>query len=203
MAFNDERGSISIRGERGGSANELIAYLQHMQSAYNRIYLFENFVLDSYFDPKSRRYRRHFSLGREGWLSSVDLITIYLPDELIRPEDQLDIPHIRINSPGVWEFLGSLNPLQQIREYLNDRHRRRQDREYREKSERDKLILENEILRWQIFERQNSAWQERIRLLKEIGLSNDEIQSLVWVNMGLPLSALGTHQDSGLISIVD
>ena len=31
-------------------------------------------------------------------------------------------------SPGFWEFLGSLNPLEVIRRYLNDRHERAKDR---------------------------------------------------------------------------
>lgn len=199
MAFNSERGSIYIRGERGATANELVAYLGDMENAYKRIYLFYNFAIDPFLDPRSRRYRHHYPFWQEYGLSLLNLTTTRISDELIRPEDQLEVPRIQINSPGIWEFLGSLNPLQQIREYLNDRHRRRQDREYRESAEREKLLLDNEILRWQILERENSLWRERVGLLRDIGFSNDEIQSLVWANMGLPLSALGKHQDSGLI----
>jgi hypothetical protein len=55
--------------------------------------------------------------------------------EAVPPYARLVLEHVRIESPGFWEFVASLNPLQQIREYLNDRHRRRQDGEFRDASE--------------------------------------------------------------------
>jgi len=61
------------------------------------------------------------------------------------PKDLLEIASFSIHSPGFWEVLGGLNPLQQIREYLNDRHKRRQDREFREAAEKKKLEIENEL----------------------------------------------------------
>src|SRR5208283_3018379 len=42
---------------------------------------------------------------------------------------------VEINSPGFWEFLGSVSPLEIMRNYLNDRHERRKDREYLESAE--------------------------------------------------------------------
>lgn len=203
MAFENNRGTLIIIGERGGSVSEIAEYLRDLENAYNRIFLFQNFALDSFFDPRSRRSRLHFPFWQEFGLSLMSLHRAQLPIDLILPEDQLILQRVRIESPGLWEFLGSLNPLQQIREYLNDRHRRRQDREYREQSEREKLILENELLRRQILERENSIWREQIALLREIGFSNDEIQSLYWANMGLPLVQLGRHQDTQLISVAD
>lgn len=55
-----------------------------------------------------------------------------LTADTVLPEHRLVIKSIRIESPGFWEVFASLNPLQQIREYLNDRHKRKQDREFRE-----------------------------------------------------------------------
>ena len=75
------------------------------------------------------------------------------------PDYRLEIRRIQINSPGFWEFLGALNPLQQIREYLNDRHRRRQDHKYREQAERERLMLENEMIRRQIWEKENTIFK--------------------------------------------
>lgn len=203
MAFDNERGRLIILSGRGGSVSEIAAFLHDLENAYNRIFLFQNFALDSYLDPRSRRFRLHAPFWHEVGLPLMTLHRTQLPTDLILPEDQLLLGRVRVESPGLWEFLGSLNPLQQIREYLNDRHRRRQDREYREQSEREKLILENELLRRQIFERENSIWRDQINLLKEMGFSNDEIQSLYWANMGLPLVQLGRHQDTQLISVAE
>ena len=96
--------------------------------------------------------------------------------------------------------MGALNPLQQIREFLNDRHKRRQDKEFREAAERDRLRLENELVqRRQVWEKDNSILKDRISVLKEVGYSDLEIRQLVWSHVGRPLAALGKHQDSGLI----
>ena len=73
-------------------------------------------------------------------LSEEMLVPVATP-----PKDLLEIASISIHSPGFWEVLGGLNPLQQIREYLNDRHKRRQDREFREAAEKKKLEIENEL----------------------------------------------------------
>jgi len=115
------------------------------------------------------------------------------------PDYRLEIKRIQIESPGFWEFLGALNPLQQIREYLNDRHRRRQDREYREQAERERLILENEMIRRQIWEKDNAILRERIEILRIIGFTDEEIRWLIWHYVSQPLIGLGKHQDSGLI----
>src|SRR5690606_29760866 len=82
----------------------------------------------------------------------------------IPPQDRLVLNRVRIESPGFWEFLGSLNPLLHIREYLNDRHRRRQDQEYREASEKKRLELENELLQAQIEREFNTVLKERIEI---------------------------------------
>jgi hypothetical protein len=123
-----------------------------------------------------------------------------LTPDTILPEDRLVVTRVRIESPGFWEVVASLNPLQQIREYLNDRHKRRQDKEFREAAEREKLLLENELIQRQIWERENPVLAERIKLLREIGFSDDEIRQLVWAKVGVPLAQLGRHQDTGLHS---
>lgn len=119
--------------------------------------------------------------------------------ETIPPQARLVLEHIRIESPGFWEFVASLNPLQQIREYLNDRHRRRQDRDFREAAERERLALENELIRRQIAEKDNSILRERIAILREIGYTDEEIDRLIWSSIGGPMARLGRHQDKRLI----
>jgi hypothetical protein len=122
-----------------------------------------------------------------------------LTPDTVLPEHRLFIRSVRIESPGFWEVVASLNPLQQLREYLNDRHKRRQDKEYREAAERDRLILENELIQRHVWEKENSVLGERIKLLKDMGLSDQEIRQLVWAQVGKPLAQLGRHQDSRLI----
>ena len=106
---------------------------------------------------------------------------------------------MKLESPGFWEFLGALNPLHQIREYLNDRHKRRQDKEYREQAESERLALENDLIQRQIWEKENSILRDRISVMGDLGLSEEEIRRLVWTNVSSPLIELGSHQDNRMI----
>lgn len=197
MPQENETPTLRLLTSRGGSVAEITIFLQDLESSYNKLYLF-NTAMD-YFDLDNPRFRRRYFPWDEFGLPGFRFSVSEMSSESILPEDRLTIRQIQVASPGFWEFLGSLNPLQQIREYLNDRHKRRQDREYREKSEAEKLALENELIQKQILEKENSILHDRIRIMKEIGLSNKEIRSLIWGNVGRPLIALSKHQDTGLI----
>jgi len=198
MAPEIETGKIRIFAIRSGTVEEIVQYLRDLQVAYDRIYLFENIVLGA-FDPKNLRFSRrlYFDYGIHPTPSFLEFRD--LSADFILPQHRLTISSIDIGSPGVWEFLAALNPLLQIREYLNDRHHRRQDLEYREQAERNKLILENELIQRQILEKDNSIIRERISIMRDIGYSDEEIQGVVWQNIGLPLVNLGKHQDTLLI----
>lgn len=63
----------------------------------------------------------------------------------ILPSEELVIDKVSFNSPGFWEVIGALNPLTQIREYINDRHNRKKDKQFWE-TELSKNILENQKL---------------------------------------------------------
>lgn len=103
--------------------------------------------------------------------------------------------------PGFSEFLGQLNPLLRLREYLNDRHRRRQDRDFREQAEQERLTLENQILeRHRLRERDNALWRERFELLRDMGYTDDDLRILIWKTAGAlgKTGALpGRHDDRG------
>jgi hypothetical protein len=207
MADEIQIGSLRIFTKRAGTVAEIVGLLQDVEAAYNRIFLFFSFV--DFFGDEERFFRwRHWREWRElrlpppFWAPFVGFPQIEFL-EAILPEYKLEVKRIQIESPGFWEFLGALNPLQQIREYLNDRHKRRQDREYREQAERERLLLENELIRRQIWEKENSVFRERISVLREIGFSDDEIRRLIWVYVSQPLIALGKHQDAGLIENAD
>ena len=200
MGENEKTGKLMVRANRLGTTAEITTFLNDFESAYVALYLFYFYSLGG-----GRKHLRHIPLGV--------LIDIGFPfptaplrqakSEAILPEHQLTLSRISIKSPGFWEFLGSLNPLQQIREYLNDRHSRKKDQEFRNDAERERLRLENELLQRQIAESDNSILKERISLLRELGYSDQEIRQIVWTNIGNPLAQLGRHQDTGLIENVD
>ncbi len=55
----------------------------------------------------------------------------------------LVVSRVVLSSPGFWEFMGSLNPLEVLRQYLSDRHERRKDDKYRSPAEAERLAIEN------------------------------------------------------------
>ncbi len=191
-------GFVKILSSRGGSVNEVTRFLHDVEMVYNALYLFENIYLER-FNFQSKHFRRGYQYYYEFGVNVGPYAFDKLNENLILPQNRLLINSIRIESPGFWEFLGALNPLLQIREYLNDRHRRRQDREYREVSERERLVLENELIQRQILEKDNSIIRDRINIMRDLGYSNEDIQRIIWANIGMPLVELGKHQDTALI----
>jgi len=101
-------------------------------------------------------------------------------EKIILPNDRLVISKVNIQSPGFWEFLGGLNPLQQIREYIKDRQ-------------------EEELGDLSIEEKRNNIINQRIDMLKKLGYSDIEIRQLVTAMVITPLKELDKHQDNGQI----
>lgn len=191
-------GRLTILGDRGGTIAEITQFLTDLEGAYLALYAFDH--------PWFPRYTKRY-LPPELWMELAFPFPgfgrpLYVPTnpDLLPPSVRLTLERVRIESPGFWEFLASLNPLQQIREYLNDRHRRRQDKDFREASEKERLQLENELIRRQIVEKDNGILRDRIAVLREAGYSDEDIQRLIWATVGTPLVRLGRHQDTRLIS---
>jgi hypothetical protein len=135
----DKAGKLTILAERGGTIGEVTRFLSDLESAYDALYLFE----------RSWRPERIWrQLPPEIWWELGYPVSLahrrgrlrFIGDS-VPPRSKLTLERVRIESPGFWEFAASLNPLQQIREYLNDRHRRRQDKEFREAAEKERLAL--------------------------------------------------------------
>jgi hypothetical protein len=106
--------------------------------------------------------------------------------------EQLVLASVKLASPGVWEFLGSLNPLEQVRKYLQDRHERKKDAKYREAAEERRMHLENQI-------RENQVLSERISMMRDLGATDRDLAPLLNRLLYQPLSALDRHQDQGVI----
>jgi len=88
--------------------------------------------------------------------------------------------------------LGTLNPLEVLRKYLNDCDERRKDHEYRDSAEKRRLVLENLSL-------ENRVISERVRLAKEIGATDSDLAPLLNELIYKPLVALDRYQDKGVI----
>ena len=79
-----------------------------------------------------------------------------------------------------------------IRQYLNDRHERRRDREYRDAAEARRLELENRLL-------ENRVISERIEIARSLGAGDSDLAPLLTELVHRPLRALNGAQDEGLI----
>jgi hypothetical protein len=177
---------IRIHAEKLGDIRKVTQYLQTIEKVYNHLYTMHFIVEDA--------TRRHSELNKGSWRekSIRTIISGKRPDEIVLPEDHLQVSSIIINSPGFWEFLGSLNPLEVLRKYLCDRHERLKDQTYRNRIEEEKGELENEKLRMQVVE-------EKVNLLRKLGVPEDKIRNAVFKHVIRPLSMLDDFQDKRMI----
>jgi hypothetical protein len=133
-------------------------FLATMEYVYENVYAFD-LILDE-------AKRRHDEIQETTWRPTrrrqIRLRSVRRPPTIVLPEDKLRLERIRFESPGFWEFLGALNSLEVIRQYLQDRHERQRDRQYRSAAEAERLALENEQLRTAIV-------RERLEILRGIG----------------------------------
>lgn len=129
------------------------------------------------------------------WASAV-ASQFSLTRSAYEPETPLVVSRVALRSPGFWEFMGSLNPLEVTRRYLNDRHERKKDRDYRSPAEAERLALENALLGLDVLERLGQLDREHDFRTGEAELLRRHIVGTVRE----PLRRLGELDDLGLIS---
>ena len=83
-----------------------------------------------------------------------------------------------------------------IRQYLNDRHERKKDKEYRNENEKRRQELENSLL-------ENKVVKERIEMAKSIGATDQELTPLLNELVYKPLRRLDGPQDRGAIETAE
>jgi hypothetical protein len=188
-------GRLRIHGQGGVDIQLVTSYLSDLKLAYDSLLAFET-IMD---DLGSREHRpRGFVLFddsfrllpfRSGgnWLPSSNEVANFVPSS-----ERLILSSVRLESPGFWEFIGSLNPLEVIRKSLNDRHERRKDRQYKEAAERRRLTLENALLETKVL-------SQRIRIAKNLGATDRDLAPLLNQLVFQPLRTVGRHQSEGLI----
>lgn len=113
--------------------------------------------------------------GFFGWVGEV------AEDDWLEGQDleNLRVGQVRLTSPGFWVFGGNGKLLEAIRQILADRHSRRQDREYREPAEEEKLSLENERARLENMLLAQNVVKGDIAILRKAGKSPEEIAARV------------------------
>ena len=162
-----EQSRLRVHGEGDVEVELVAAFLSDLEHAYDSALLFDAtidgmrraardfpfprypFALDFGWPPGRRGVRR-----TRDWPPTPEEVASFVPRS-----EQLVLSAVSLASPGFWEFLGTLNPLEILRKYLNDRHERRKDRDYRESAERRRLELENLTL-------ESRVLSERIRIAK-------------------------------------
>lgn len=155
-----------------GTVREVHEFLESIETAYAGLLVIRLYRRDS--GPRKRPTQHRVSSS-----TASDLL---FPSELLR------VSAARFQSPGFWEFVGSLNPLETIRRYLDDRHRRKLELEDRtleiERKEIEIATLKLDLIR------------EQTDYLRTIGVDEAEIRELAnrWVLA--PLSRLDSLQDS-------
>ena len=196
-----QKGCIRIYGQGEIEVERVIQYLADLKQAYGAILMFENAIDNIRRADRDFPYRGYPFAFLMGWplapRRSVQTARLWLPgpEEIaafISVSDELLLSATRLASPGFWEFVGKLNPLEVIRQYLNDRHEWRKDREYRETSERRRLALENLSL-------ENKVLSERVKIAKELGATDRDLAPLLKALVYKPLQALDRHQDDDVI----
>jgi hypothetical protein len=192
---------LRVHGQGGVEVELAAAYLTDLKQAYDSILFFEasidgmrriarDFPFPLYpfgLDFRRPSASRRTGLGAHYWPPTAQEIASSVPRA-----EQLILASVSINSPGYWDFIGALNPLEVLRKYLNDRHERRKDHEYRESAEQRRLALENLSL-------ENKVISERVRLAKEIGATDRDSAPLLNELVFKPLGALDRYQDKGVI----
>ena len=223
--MDSTKGVLQVYVSRGGLVDEALSFLTDIQDAYENLY-----ALNLKIAEAKQKYseRNEFSWRYNSRRKPPALNPTRKFSELLLPDEKLVIHKVNIASPGIWEFLGTLNPLQQLREYAKDRHERRKDKEWREGEEQRQMSLENQRREQEVkrAELENirletsaleesqkadlenrrletSIIQEQINLLHSIGYSDEQIRKLLNAHYYKPLSRLDAHANSGLLESME
>lgn len=181
---------LRLHGNGEVFVEDVNKYLNALEYAYNCAY-----VLDSITQQASELARQYEKppiplrnlLWGNWWPPNAEKVAGLVPDK-----DRLKLKGVELNSPGFWDFMGTLNPLEVLRQYLNDRHERKKD-EYRSPAEARKLELENELLELKVI-------KEKVKFLTGLELPPQDIELLKDRLLKRPLQGLNAYQDQRLIT---
>ena len=160
--------------------------LQKLDSAYNQLRGFEVHLHVLLADLSSDRgpIAHSRDVLRKKLFQLLDNLGNEKGGRTISPEDRVRIKGIEIHSPGLLEFFARLNPLEQIRLYLNDRHQR-------------KMTEGDKALDWKM--KEVKYYRELAAFMKDLGVSDEEIRLAISTQLIAPLKPLDEAVDSGFI----
>lgn len=188
-----ESGVLRLHGRGDEPVDEIIGLLDALNSAYEGIVRYR-LLLDRMYSYRRwlRRYSHPFYLedGLHFWAVS-DYAKYGLP-----PGFRLSLKGVRLQSPGFWDFLGKLNPLEVLRNAINDAHERRKDRDYRESAEARRLRLENIIL-------ENQALSGRMAVLRDLGMTEEEMAQVRTTLIYQPIEKVLQYQNARLVDFAE
>ena len=182
-----DKGLLRVEGFGNFQLRDVLRALNDLESAYNHILTFENDLAEI-----QRQQNQKVMKGRIPFYSHyLDQFNVPI-SSLVFPSERLIFVKAQISSPGWWEVLGKLNPLEVIRQWVSDAHERRKDRDYREPAEKERLGLDNLLHRSRVM-------RDWISTLKELGFEDLEIRGLLSQHFHEPLEKLQQHQTNGLL----
>ena len=188
LQIRDEEGRLRVRSEGGHPVGDVLDLLNAFNAAYDGLSLF-NMVLEGYVNGSVAGNSR---ISRGRWLRFISRLTDYGLKRELNYGQQLILASVELSSPGFWEFMGTLMPLEVLRRYLDDRHRRRQDRAYREGREDRRLQLENMLL-------ENQVIRGRIAAARQLGMTNGDISQLLERFIVEPFRLIDQVETRGMI----
>lgn len=170
----------TLSNDRDRQRRLLDEHFHHWRKYWREISMREKFPFDTFFYEFF--LDRYFFRQHDRPINLIEFQSKLDIDRLVLPQDRLVITKINIQSPGFWEFLGSANPLQFIRDFIKDiTFRNRQEKELG-----DLKIL-----------------QEKIEILKDLDYDEAQIRQLVFTMITEPLNKISRHKDNGQIDGID
>lgn len=185
---------LRINTESLGSVKDVAGYLRAVEDVYRDLLNIDSKIYTAYNSPEITDQRSYI-------LNSITYKTIFYEQRAYATlaAEPIRLDEVSVSSPGFWDFVGSLNPLEVLRTYLNDLHSRRKDESYRNALEEEKMRIENENRRLANEKLKNEVLRERIELMREIGLTNEEIQKILSYEVEHSLDRLADYQKNGII----
>lgn len=183
---------LRINGNLEAPVVEISEFLSKLDACYASI---SSFIFDGSDEIFGRFGRRIRSRDLDYLIDRYGIIEVSLllssQDRMPNYSGVLTLHTASFNSPGFWEFAGSLNVFEVIRNGINDRWNRKKEAKLLPYEERRKF-LENNIL-------ETEAISARVRVLRDIGLSDEEIRILVNRQITQQLDEIEKYQTIGVI----